>query len=183
MLGTAGYMSPEQVRGQEADKRADIWAFGCVLYEMLAGKRAFSGPTVSDTLASILKGEPDLSGIPAKVRRLLESCLEKDPRRRLRDIGDAWRLLGVGQEVESTALSQSRLGTGRRLGSTGWIVAGVLAAVLALAALTPAWWRTSPPTPVWTGILLGGPEVTLSPRPSPCWRSFHPATTVRRRWV
>jgi serine/threonine protein kinase len=171
VMGTAPYLSPEQARGQPVDSRADIWAFGCVLYEMLTGKRAFHGLTGSDTLASILKGEPDLTQIPFKVRRLLESCLEKDPKKRLRDIGDAWRLLE--EPDESAAPSQSRLGkgsrpgTGRWFGSAGWIVAGVLAMVLAVAALTLGWWPASPPAPTWTGTPLGGPEVSITPRPSP----------------
>src|SRR5688572_5162415 len=93
ILGTAAYMSPEQARGQAVDKRTDIWAFGCVLYEMLTGRVAFAGETVSDTIAAILGREPDWSVIPATtppiVRRLLQRGLEKDPKRRLRDIGDA----------------------------------------------------------------------------------------------
>lgn len=93
ILGTAGYMSPEQARGQVVDKRADIWAFGVVLFELVTGRRLFEGPTVSDTLASVLKEEPDWNRAPTQLRRLLQSCLEKDPRRRLRDIGDVWRLL------------------------------------------------------------------------------------------
>jgi serine/threonine protein kinase len=100
VLGTPAYMSPEQARGQAVDKRTDIWAFGCVLYEMLTGRRAFSGETTSDTIAAILAREPDWGVLPettpAGVRRLLQRCLEKDPRYRLRDIGDA------GVELEET---------------------------------------------------------------------------------
>ena len=88
ILGTAAYMSPEQAKGKSIDKRADIWAFGAVLYEMLTGKQLFSGETVSDILAATLKEEPDFEKIPAKVRPLLRRCLEKDPRKRLRDIGE-----------------------------------------------------------------------------------------------
>ena len=92
ILGTAAYMSPQQARGQVVDKRADIWAFGCVLYEMLTGRVAFSGETVSDTIGKILEREPDWSALPpttpAVIRRLLRRCLAKDPRQRLRDIGD-----------------------------------------------------------------------------------------------
>ena len=93
IAGTAPYMSPEQARGKAVDKRTDIWAFGCVLYEMLTARPAFGGETISDTIAGILEREPDWSALPAQttasIRRLLQRCLEKDPKRRLRDIGDA----------------------------------------------------------------------------------------------
>jgi eukaryotic-like serine/threonine-protein kinase len=92
ILGTAAYMSPEQARGKPLDKRTDIWSFGCVLYDMLAGRQAFGGETVSDSIAAILGREPDWTALdqktPATVRRLLQRCLEKDPKQRLRDIGD-----------------------------------------------------------------------------------------------
>ena len=93
ILGTAAYMSPEQARGQAIDKRADIWAFGVVLYEMVCGRRAFRRDTFTDTLAAVVNAEPDWTGVPAKVQRLLRACLEKDVRQRLRDIGDARQLL------------------------------------------------------------------------------------------
>ena len=93
VLGTAAYMSPEQARGKPVDKRADIWAFGCVLFELLTGRRPFDGETISDTLAAVLARDADWtllpSGTPEKVRDLLQRCLEKDPKRRLRDVGDA----------------------------------------------------------------------------------------------
>jgi Tol biopolymer transport system component len=93
VLGTAAYMSPEQARGKAVDRRTDIWAFGCVLYEMLTGKRAFEGDEVSDTFAAVLRGEPDWTAVPAAlppgIARLLRRCLEKDPKRRLHDIADA----------------------------------------------------------------------------------------------
>jgi len=93
VLGTAAYMSPEQARGKSADKRADIWAFGLVLFEMLAGRSAFRGETVTDLLAAVVKEEPDWSALPAEtppaLRRLLRRCLQKDPSRRLHDIADA----------------------------------------------------------------------------------------------
>ena len=97
ILGTAGYMSPEQARGRPVDKRADIWAFGVVLFEMLAGRNTFDGESVSDTLAAMLRADIEWGLLPADtpppVRRLLERCLERDPKRRLRDVGDAWLLL------------------------------------------------------------------------------------------
>src|SRR5580693_9120107 len=86
ILGTAAYMSPEQARGKNVDKRADIWAFGVVLYELTVGERPFDGEDLTELLASVVKAPPDLSKVPTKVRRLIESCLEKDPRKRLRDI-------------------------------------------------------------------------------------------------
>jgi eukaryotic-like serine/threonine-protein kinase len=97
ILGTAAYMSPEQARGRAVDRRADIWAFGCVLFEMLTGRRAFRGETMTDLLAAIVQGEPDWAALPndtpVQVRTLLVRCLQKDPRQRLRDIGDArWEL-------------------------------------------------------------------------------------------
>src|SRR6202521_851021 len=93
ILGTAGYMSPEQARGKNVDKRADIWAFGVVLYEMLTGQRLFDGEDMAETLAAVIHKEPDLSQVPAKVGRLLQRCLAKAPKKALRDIGDAWELL------------------------------------------------------------------------------------------
>ena len=93
ILGTAAYMSPEQAKGRPADKRSDVWAFGCVLYEMLAGTRAFAGDDVSETLASVLKTEPDWTALsattPAPIRRLLRRCLEKDRKKRLESVADA----------------------------------------------------------------------------------------------
>jgi len=106
ILGTAAYMSPEQARGKRADKRADIWAFGVVLWEMLTGERLFAGETVSDVLAGVLKTDPDWStlpaGTPGAVRGLLRRCLERAPLARLRDIGEA-RVLLSGPLVPAQA--------------------------------------------------------------------------------
>src|SRR5271170_1905083 len=121
ILGTAAYMSPEQARGKAVDKRADIWAFGVVLFEMLTGKRLFEGETISDTLAAVIKEEPDWTRGPAKVRRLLKKCLEKDPKKRLRDIGDAWELLEDAPATSAPAPS--------RLGWVAWGVVAILAVV------------------------------------------------------
>jgi eukaryotic-like serine/threonine-protein kinase len=130
VLGTPAYMSPEQVRGQAVDRRTDIWSLGCVLYEMLAGKRAFDGRTVSDVLAGVLQHEPDLSRLPqatpAAARHLLSRCLEKDANRRLRDAGDA-RL-----EIEAVEAGLRSDG-GRRL--SGRAKAGVALTAMALAAV------------------------------------------------
>ena len=93
ILGTAAYMSPEQARGKPVDRRADIWAFGAVLFEMLTGRRAFEGDDIAVTLAAVMMKEPDWRALPAStpmaLRRLLTRCLKKDPKARLRDIGDA----------------------------------------------------------------------------------------------
>jgi len=94
ILGTAGYMSPEQANGKSTDKRTDVWAFGCILYECLTGKRAFPGETITESIARILESEPDWAQLPAdispSVRAVLRQCLQKDRTRRLRDIADAW---------------------------------------------------------------------------------------------
>ncbi|HYN07310.1 MAG TPA: protein kinase [Vicinamibacterales bacterium] len=109
ILGTAAYMSPEQARGKTVDKRTDIWAFGAVLFEMLTGRRAFDGETVSDTLASVLRSDPDWSLVPASVpphaRALLGRCLDRDAARRLRDIGEA-RLALSGATSSSASIAQ-----------------------------------------------------------------------------
>jgi serine/threonine protein kinase len=129
ILGTAGYMAPEQAKGKVVDKRADIWAFGVVLYEMLAGKRLFEGDTVSETLAAVLKEQPDLNRVPAKVRPLLRRCLEKDPTKRLRDIGDAMLWVESAPEAAPTR--------------TKWLWPSVAAAlVVALAAVGWMFLRT-----------------------------------------
>jgi serine/threonine-protein kinase len=139
LLGTAAYMSPEQAKAKTVDRRADIWAFGCVLYEMLTGQMAFSGETVTDTLAAVIMKEPDWSRLPAgtpiRVRVLLQRCLQKDPKQRLRDIGDARISL---DEVLAGAPDQAIGGAAqiapiwRRV--LPWAVAGVLAAALAALA-------------------------------------------------
>ncbi|MGD1097706.1 MAG: protein kinase, partial [Bryobacteraceae bacterium] len=137
IMGTAAYMSPEQARGQTVDRRADIWAFGVVLWELLTGKQLFGGDTVSDILASLLTKEPDFTRVPSKVRRLLWRCLEKDPKKRLRDIGDAMELVDGDLEAApaaSAAPSRSRL---------GWLVAGVATIAFATALWAP--WRTEKP--------------------------------------
>jgi len=100
ILGTVPYMAPEQASGRPVDKRADIWAFGVVLWEMLTGRQMFEGETISHVMAAVLTKEPDLSNVPQCVKLLLTRCLEKDPRKRLRDIGDA---MGLVQNPETSA--------------------------------------------------------------------------------
>jgi Tol biopolymer transport system component/tRNA A-37 threonylcarbamoyl transferase component Bud32 len=126
ILGTAAYMSPEQARGKPVDKRADVWSFGVVLWELLAGKRLFAGETVSDTLAAVLRADPEWSllppGLPAPVGDLLRRCLERDPRRRLHDVADARIVIEDVLEgrwqppatVPSTVVAQPRPSFARR---------------------------------------------------------------------
>jgi len=139
VLGTAAYMSPEQARGKVVDKRTDIWAFGCVLYEMLTGRSSFGGETLSDTIAKILEREPDWRALPDRtpptVERLLRRCLEKEPKQRLRDIGEA-RIGLAGQDVSERAASgpgASRW-TWKHLAAATAAVAVVAAASLAMGA-------------------------------------------------
>jgi serine/threonine protein kinase len=136
ILGTAAYMAPEQARGKMADKRADIWAFGVVLYEMLTGEPLFHGEDVTEVLASVVKESPPLDKVPMQVRRLLKKCLEKDPKKRLRDIGDAWELLDQPQESGGPGpSSRSRFNI--------WTIAAGGFAV-ALAALSLVHFRETP---------------------------------------
>ena len=132
ILGTAAYMSPEQARGRAVDKRTDIWAFGCVLYEMLIGRAAFRGDTLSDTLAAIIEREPNWKALPeltpSSVRRLLRRCFEKDPKRRLPDIADARLEIDEAQTTPSDARDAGpTVAPGIARGTTrervGWFVA------------------------------------------------------------
>jgi serine/threonine protein kinase/Tol biopolymer transport system component len=132
IMGTAAYMAPEQARGQTVDKRADIWAFGVVLYEMLTGRRLFAGETFSDTLACVLTKEPEWQGIAEKVQPLLRSCLQKDPRRRLRDIGDAWQLL---DNAPSATAPKSGI---------FWKITALVLGVVSVIALSALWRATRP---------------------------------------
>jgi serine/threonine protein kinase len=159
ILGTAAYMSPEQARGKSVDKRADIWAFGCVLFECLTAKRAFQGDTITETVAAILKSEPDWTLLPADtpaIRSLLQRCLQKDPVRRLRDIGDARIEL---DETSSEPLPAERVPGGlRKWGvSKAALIAAAVLSVIALAALVSWWLR-------WLGSDASAPtaRITLS---------------------
>ena len=139
LLGTAAYMSPEQARGQAVDKRSDIWAFGCVLYEMLTGRAAFGAETVSDTLARVLEREPEWDRLPPatppQVRRLLQRCLEKKPKERLRDIGDARIDLDERSRIVPELPRTGLLGSRRAIAF--WAAIGV--AVTAAVAGTIGW--------------------------------------------
>jgi serine/threonine-protein kinase len=135
VLGTAAYMSPEQASGKPADRRADIWSFGAVLYEMLAGKKAFEGESVSDTLASVLKLDPDWTALPdatpPNIRNLIRRCLTKDRRQRLQAIGEARITLESPAEELAPATPPSR----SWVGIAGWLVAAAATLVAANLAL------------------------------------------------
>jgi Tol biopolymer transport system component len=139
ILGTPAYMSPEQARGQAVDKRTDIWAFGCVLYEMLAGRPPFEGDTMSDKFVSILEREPDWAALPAEtpaaIRTLLHRCLRKDPRKRLHDVADA--LIELDDDAKPAAsggVVSADAGAASRRNREGlaWIVAALAVALVAL---------------------------------------------------
>jgi eukaryotic-like serine/threonine-protein kinase len=139
ILGTPAYMSPEQARGLPVDRRTDIWAFGCVLYEMLAGRRAFEGDRASDVVAQILEREPELDALPpatpAAVRRMVRRCLVKDPGQRLRDIGDA--RLELADAAAPRAGDPAPLHYGRRT-AIAVAASGVVGAAAAWLGMRPA---------------------------------------------
>ena len=140
ILGTAGYMAPEQARGKTADRRADVWAFGVVLYEMFTGRRLFAGETVSDVLAAVLAKEPDLGAVPAEMRTVLERCLRKDPRKRWQSMGDVRLALEEGPSVAPMRSPPQPVPRPARL----WLAAAIVivaAAVAALAVWAP--WRST----------------------------------------
>jgi Tol biopolymer transport system component len=146
VLGTAAYMSPEQAKGKPVDKRSDVWAFGCVLYEMLAGNRTFEGEGVTDTLTSVIAKEPDWNALPsntpAPIHKLLRRCLEKDRKRRLRDIGEA-RL--VIEEVLTLPASERFTAVGRLAPMRhGTAVASLIGLVAAVLAGTLVWFFMQP---------------------------------------
>jgi Tol biopolymer transport system component len=164
ILGTAAYMSPEQARGTSVDRRADIWAFGVILFEMLTGKRLFQGETISDTLAAVLRAEPDWDALPVaeapELCHLIERCLERDPKQRLRDIGEARIFLQDGS-ASGTNLSFSRLG----IHAQATAHAPAKTPVLLLAGL------------VLAGLLVGsvvGWKLLARPEPAPVLHAMIP---------
>ncbi|MFH1573739.1 MAG: protein kinase, partial [Acidobacteriota bacterium] len=168
ILGTAAYMSPEQAKGKPVDKRTDIWAFGCVLYECLTGKRAFEAETVTETIAAVLTRDPEWTNLaatlPDRVHELLRRCLQRDAFRRLRDIGDA-RI-----EIERAPFASSESGEApspHRGRGIGYAIAGLS---LVLAGILVGYWlnpQGDAPATAWIGERLGGPTVAIWPRISP----------------
>jgi serine/threonine protein kinase len=183
ILGTAAYMSPEQARGKPLDKRTDIWSFGCLLYEVLTGRQSFEGETISDTIAAILKSEPDWEalpeGTPWNIRALLRRCLQKDPRRRLHDIADARIDIEetISKPLEASALpgeAQTFRSLWRR--TAPWVLGILMTIIAGLAFWSP--WRESvqksravkrftlhlpSAEPIWLAEVMQQPSVALSP--------------------
>jgi serine/threonine-protein kinase len=166
IMGTAAYMSPEQARGKTVDRRTDIWAFGCVVYEMLAGRRAFTGDTVTDTLATVLQGEPDWNGLPAttpaSLAQLVRRCLDKDAKRRLQAMGEARVLLEELAQTSATGRFVSAIDSGRILETPG-------------ARRSRGWWPLV--AAAGAGLLVGGLAATFAggrsaARPAPTWLSL-----------
>jgi serine/threonine protein kinase len=146
ILGTAAYMSPEQAKGKPVDQRADIYAFGVVLYEMVTGKRLHDGETTTEVLASVIKEEPQWDKVPAQVQRLLRRCLEKDPQKRLRHIGDVMAL------VDDAPLSGSQLAIAAlppESPQRKWLLPAIAAAsIVVTGAALGLWapWKKAAPT-------------------------------------
>jgi len=154
ILGTAAYMSPEQAAGKDVDKRADIWAFGAVLFEMLTGRAPFTGETVTHVLAALLRADPDWNALPVNtptaIRRVLRRCLAKDPRVRLHDIGDARLELEDRSEDHDAAIGA------RPTRSTRWLQVAVplLTLVIGAVAATVLRNRPVPPAPAIARLML-----------------------------
>ena len=191
ILGTAAYMSPEQARGKAVDRRTDVWAFGCVLFEMITGRMVFPGATVSDTIAAVLERSPDWTALPPAtppaVRRVLARCLEKDPKQRWRDVGD------VRVELDDTEAGRPQADgaspkTSRAAERAAWALLVALAAAVAVVA-TPMF-RTAPaPAEIRFNLLFprgvaansaqlaispDGQQIVVAPsfgvqQPSPLW--------------
>jgi len=174
ILGTAAYMSPEQARGRPVDKRTDIWAFGCVLYEMLAGRPAFARQTLTDTLAAVVEGEPDWGAVPdsgpAPVLRLMRRCLDKDQKQRLRDIGDARFEIEAARTASASTITE--VPPRRWSARLPWLVAAAMS-IVALVSTASAWLvpaaSVAPAAPRFSRIVpvTTGPARELGPAISP----------------
>jgi Tol biopolymer transport system component len=179
ILGTAAYMSPEQARGKAVDKRTDIWAFGCVLYELLTGRQAFQGETTTEILAAVLRGEPDWQALPEitplSIRALLRRCLQKEMNKRARDAGDARMEIEEAQAAPAMAEPTAAV---RGIRALGWrallLSVGVLLLVAVVTGLAVWNLKPSPPQPVSRVTITlppgqqlaglgGGPAVAFSP--------------------
>ena len=177
LMGTPAYMSPEQARGMPVDTRADIWAFGCVMYHMLTGRSPFPGDTVTDVIAAVVKSDPDFAILraPQRLRLLIGRCLRKDPRQRLRDIGDARLELAEPLETDeprAPAPARRKSPAGSALVGLALLTTGIATGVV--------WQRLRGPAPPveWVGTRLGGPAIVLNPRISPDGQLLAFATIV-----
>ena len=196
LLGTAPYMSPEQARGKPVDKRTDIWAFGCVVYELLTGRPAFQGETATDVIAAIIERQPDWSALPAatpaSIRRLLQRCVERDPRRRVHDIADARIEIDDALSAAPTSIVTGRTGG---LVAALWSIAALLVAVSVIIAAvflfrapstSPAVARLFLPpangTKFVASAILGGPP-GVSPDGRRLVYAAVAADGVQRLWV
>jgi Tol biopolymer transport system component len=163
LLGTAAYMSPEQARGKSVDKRTDIWAFGCVLYELLTGKQAFAGDDITDILAAVVRAEPDWQALPAatpiQVRALLRRCLQKDRRQRFHDAADI--RIGIEDAIAAPKDSGATQAVPPSTSKLPWAVAAVLVVLLGVALW--AWWRATRPVerPLVRLDVDLGPDVSI----------------------
>lgn len=183
ILGTAAYMSPEQARGRSIDRRTDIWSFGCVLFEMLTGKPAFTGETVTDTLAAVLTKEPPAEQLPEStppaIRRLIEKCLQKDVKKRLQAVGDA-RI-----EIEDAMVAENSGDLPRIPGENmqgveqksrpWWMITGPILLVLVLAAFAASVVlrvQTQSGNSAWTADMIPGPNISMGARISPDGRTL-----------
>ena len=164
ILGTAAYMSPEQAKGRTVDRRADVWAFGCVLYEMLTGTRAFAGADIQDTFVAIMRDEPDWTRLPATLPQALvaylKRCLQKDARQRVQSMGDVRLALEGGFETAASPTTAAVAPAAPR-GRLAWTARAVAAAVI-VALATPAalYFRRAAPDPIVTRLELATPPTS-----------------------
>ena len=177
IIGTAAYMSPEQAKGKVVDQRADIYAFGAVLYEMVTGKRLHDGETTTEVLASVIKEDPNWNRVPPQLHRLLRRCLEKDPQKRLRHIGDVMALVdesGPGVQVASPPHSK-----GRRK----WLLAGIAVAVLVLATIIAFWapWQSPSTAPSVRFEIQPTASMTFINGGYPWYRRMENGSSCRQR--
>jgi serine/threonine protein kinase/Tol biopolymer transport system component len=186
ILGTAAYMAPEQARGVAVDKRADIWAFGVVLFELLSGRRLFDGEMVSDTLAAVLRQDIDWTCLPAetpgRIVQLLGRCLERDPKRRMRDIGEA----RIALDPSSPSLTASAPITAptpatvavRRSSAAAWTILALVTVALVAGLVIAQWFRPSLDVPTLRLTTLLPPDVTIDPSTYPILALSRDGSTI-----
>ena len=178
ILGTAAYMAPEQARGNTVDKRADIWAFGCVLYEMLTGRRAFDGTSAVEVISDVLKTDPEWAALPAGaptvVRSLLRRCLQKDPSRRLRDAADARFQIEEALSDSGDAAPGRTTAFGAPPRRTWWVAAVIIASAAAVAV---SLWSSRRPAPDPEEVRL---EINAPPTTEPTSIALSPDGKIAR---